>query len=56
MKRKTNRATSHCQLCHEHLTNENRFVAGLCKRCRALRENGAEPVYSRNSDLRETAE
>lgn len=56
MTRRTNHARTHCQLCHERLTVKNRFCPGLCKRCRALREQGAEPVYSLNPDLREIAE
>jgi len=57
MTRPRNRASTHCQLCHEHLTNENRFVAGLCKACRKLREEGAQPpAYSFNPDLGEAAE
>ena len=36
-------ASTHCQLCHERLTVESRFVAGLCKACRKLREEGVQP-------------
>jgi hypothetical protein len=55
MTRHRNQARTHCQLCNERLTVKNRFCPGLCKLCRKIREQGAEPVYSLNPEMRETA-